>query len=269
MPSRIDMLVDSPANIQSLQHAFNGADRTADDLPEMILESSRQNQVAILSVGPWSQTIPCGSLGTKHIPACREGEEYSDPVVLEGLIIERYPLRENKMDILMHKDSTGWNVAHEMIGVGKHLPPSNSKVKYGLFVTKGNPDIEPLSEKDARDPEKKRLWLRKRFKPTAEEVAKANKALNAEFNRLVSQARSAAQQGEKAMEDTIRAERHILAAQKLGLDPKAELWMRMAVSEKDRIHCKFCKVSIPADSIKCQNCNEVLDRKAYEKLQAE
>ena len=136
-------------------------------------------------------------------------------------------------------------------------------------MTKGNPNFPPLSAKDANDPEKRRWWLRERFKPTKAELEKAKKALYARFNTLVQEARSAAAQGQKALEDTVRPAQHILAAQRLGLDPQAERWMQNAVPEGAKIACKFCKVNVPADSVKCQHCNEVLDKKAYEKLLAE
>jgi hypothetical protein len=268
-PANVFAFKGTPGDVAEHQKAFNGRGRDIDGIPEVIEELSKKNQVAILSVGPWPQTIPCGSLGTKHVPACRQGEEYSDPLVLDGLTIEWYPLRENRMDILMHKDATGWNTAHQMIGVGPHLPPSNSKVKLGLFVTKGNPDFPPLSEKDAQNPEKRRWWLRERFKPTSEELKAAKKALNQHLNALVNEARSAAAQGQKTAEDTIRPQQHILAAQMLGLDPQAERWMQSAVPEVDRMTCKFCGKSTPKGFPKCQSCDEVLDRKLYEKLKAE
>jgi len=266
--SRIDLLPGNPQQISDLQKDFNGRGREADDLPEMIAELSKKNQVAIVSVGPWAQTIPCGSLGVKFVPACKEGEEYSDPLVLDGLTIERYPLRENRMDILMHKDSTGWNDGHQMIGVGKHLPPSNSKVKLGLFVTKGNPDFPPLSEKDRGDEAKRRWWLRERFRPTPAELQKARAALNQHLNVLVNQARSAAAQGQKAAEETIRPEQHIRAAQMLGLDPQAERWMQNAVPEAARVKCMYCGVSVPDGVVKCPNCREILDQDKYDAMKA-
>jgi len=54
--------------------------REIDDLPEMIEELSKKEQVAIVSVGPWPQVIKAGTLGTKFVPACKDGEEYSDPL---------------------------------------------------------------------------------------------------------------------------------------------------------------------------------------------
>ncbi len=268
MPGAIDLVAATPEQAMNAQALLNKG-REIDDLPEMIEELSKKEQVAIVSVGPWPQVIKAGTLGTKFVPACKDGEEYSDPLVLDGLTIERYPLREGKMDLLMHKNATGMNTAKQLIGVGPHLHPMNSKVKYGLFVTKGNPSLPPLGAKDAQDPEKRRWWLRERFKPSKAELEAANKALHARYNTLVQEARSAAAQGQKALEDTVRPNQHILAAQKMGLDPKAERWMQNAVPEGAKMACKFCQVNIPAGSIKCQNCNEILDKKAYEKLQAE
>src|SRR6185437_11067536 len=98
-------------------------------------ELSEKSKVYIFNVGPWAITQSCGSLGSKHIPACPEGKEYSEPLVLDGLCIERYPLREGTMDLLMHKNATGWNVAGEIIGAKwtPHTLPGNSLEKYGIF----------------------------------------------------------------------------------------------------------------------------------------
>lgn len=265
---RIELVAATAQDAANAQ-AFLNKSREIDDLPEMIRELSEKEAVAIVSVGPWSQTLKAGTLGTFFVPACKEGEEYSDPLVFSGLTIERYPLREGKLDLLMHKNATGWNTAWQLVGVGPHLHPMNSKVKLGLFVTRGNIHVKPMTAEEAADPDKKRAWLRERFRPTKKELADATKALQAHFNMLIQEARSAAAQGQKALEDTVRPGQHILAAQRMGLDPQAERWMQNAVPVGKNVTCKFCKVNIPADSIKCQNCNEVLDRKAYEKLLAE
>lgn len=265
MPAAVDLVPATPDQAANAQALLNKG-REIDDLPDMIEGLSKKEQVAILSVGPWAQVIKAGTLGTKYVPACKEGEEYSDPLVLDGLTIEHYPLREGKMDILMHKNATGWNTAHQLIGVGAHLHPMNSKVKYGLFVTKGNPDMPPLGAKDSANPEKQRWWLRERFRPTKDELAKAHAALNKRLNALVQEARSAAAQGQKAMEDTIRPGQHILAAQMLGLDPQAERWMQNAVAEKARVKCDFCGVSMPDGVAKCPNCKEIVNEELYEQL---
>jgi hypothetical protein len=267
MPAAVDLVAATPEQAANAAALLNKG-REVDDLPEMIQELSNREQVAILSVGPWAQVIKAGTLGTKYVPACKDGEEYSDPLVLDGLTVERYPLREGKMDLLMHKNATGWNTAMQLIGVGAHLHPMNSKVKYGLFVTKGNPGFPPLSAKDANDPEKKRWWLRERFKPTKEELEKARKALYGRFNSLVQEARSAAAQGQKALEETVRPTQHILAAQRLGLDPQTERWMQNAVPEAARVKCGYCGVSVPDGVIKCPNCKEILNQEAYDRMKA-
>src|SRR4249920_948684 len=133
MAAAVD-LVPATAEQAANAQALLNKPREVDDLPEMIEELSKKEQVAIVSVGPWPQVIKAGTLGTKYVQACKPDEEYSDPLVLDGLTIERYPLREGKMDLLMHKNATGWNTAHQLIGIGAHLHPMNSKVKYGLFV---------------------------------------------------------------------------------------------------------------------------------------
>lgn len=264
----VDLVPATPEQAANAQALLNKG-REVDDLPEMITELSKHEQVAILNVGPWPQVIKAGTLGTKYVKACPEGEEYGDPLVLDGLTIERYPLREGKMDLLMHKDATGWNTAMQLIGVGRHLHPMNSLVRYGLFVTKGNPDMPPLGAKDAANPDKQRWWLRERFKPKPDELAKAKAALNGQYNALVQEARSAMAQGQKAVEETIRPNQHILAAQKLGLDPKAERWMQNAVPEGKNEVCWNCGAMTPAGFPTCINCKQIIDQELFDRKQAE
>lgn len=207
----------------------------------MVEELSEKNKVYIFNVGPWAITQPCGSLGMKHIPACQEGKEYSEPLVLDGLVIERYPLREGTMDLLMHKNATGWNTAGEIIGAAgtPHAVPGNSLEKFGIFRSKSNP-------------------------PKKEEIAEAKKKLNVYLNVLVNEARSAAAQGQKAAEETIRPDQHIRAGIMLGLDPQVELWMNAAIPRVKREKCESCGKPYEAGLMLC-SCGFILDVEKFKK----
>ena len=71
MPTAIDLVAATPEQAGNAISLLNKG-REIDDLPEMIEELSKKEQVAIVSVGPWPQVIKAGTLGTKFVPACRE-----------------------------------------------------------------------------------------------------------------------------------------------------------------------------------------------------
>lgn len=240
-PNRVDIFPATPQQAAEAVKKFNGDGRTIAEIPEMIEELSEKSKVYIFNVGPWAQTQSCGSLGVKHIPACPEGKDYSEPLVLDGLMIERYPLREGTMDLLMHKNATGWNVAGEIIGAKgtPHTLPGNSLEKYGIFRSRSNP-------------------------PKKEEIAEARKNLNRHLNMLVNEARSAAAQGQKAAEDTIRPDQHIRAGIMLGLDPQVELWMNSAIPQVKREKCEACGKPYETGQMIC-GCGFILDQAKYEK----
>src|SRR5574340_258006 len=126
-----------------LNARLNGKGRRIPKLPESVSKLSTETQVYIFNVGPWQHTQLMGSLGTYHIPACPDGKEYSDPVVIPGIITELYPAGD-KYDLLIEENSTGWETAQQIIGVGKHMLPGNSLIKVGVSVS----HVWPPSEED-------------------------------------------------------------------------------------------------------------------------
>ncbi len=68
---------DGVAAVMQKQRELNGGNRTIQEVPEAILDLSKQTEVYIYNVGPWPQSQLMGSLGQFYIPGCPEGREHS------------------------------------------------------------------------------------------------------------------------------------------------------------------------------------------------
>lgn len=206
------------------------------DIPDSIRELSEKTQVYIFNVGPWSHTQMMGSFGSVRIPACKEGEPISEPVVIPGIPTEQYPMNEAQMTAMMYD---GWNHAHEIIGIGKHLSPNNALTQYGVGVS--------------------RQWP-----PTAEEMEAAHVALRKRLEFLVNEANMAVAQGPKIAEETIRPDQHFIAARLLKKTSAECPWMDRSMKAAERIACPFCGEPVETGLPKCRNCHEIIDQAAYD-----
>lgn len=238
--ANIDIFAATPDQAASAQRLFNGQNREIVGIPEIMQEMSDKQQVYLANVGPWGHSKPCGTLGIKWIAACPEGKEYSEPMVIPGLVIETYPLREGVMDPLMHKNATGAKVAQEIIGLGRGNSPTNRLDKYGVFWSP--------------------VWP-----PKKETIKAAQDKLRVHLRDLVNEARQAAALGQKEADETIRPEHHIRAAQMLNLDPAIETWMRGAISNTARVKCEGCGTPYEVGLMICKECNFILDTEKYAK----
>jgi len=179
-----------------------------------------------------------GSLGRYVIPACKEGEKHSEPLVIPGIVEELYPDSERTMKRIT---ADGYQTAMQIIGVGPHLMPQNALTRYGVAISKQWP-------------------------PKKEEVAAAWKALEeGELSDLIREANSAAATGPKAMEETING-RHYLAARLLKKGVADCPWMSRATETRERVECKFCGEPMKTGIPRCPNCKEIVDQTLYDKL---
>jgi hypothetical protein len=244
--TQIGAFSGSPQSVAAVVDAmakFNGKGRKLQKVPKIITKISDENKVYIFNVGPWKQNQSMGSLGTYYIPACEEGKQHSKALAIDGLVIEHYPLREGTLDVLMDEEgSTGWEVAHQIIGVGKMLHPGNSLLRYGVFVSKTNP-------------------------PSKEDVAKAREELYRHCTSLVNEANQSITEG--TSKDTIRPEQHFVAARILNKTVAECPWLSRDVQKADRATCPGCGTVYTVGVIKCRECSYVLDKAKHDKAVAE
>jgi hypothetical protein len=216
--------------------------RTIAKVPKAIMDLSERTQAYIFSVGPWSQMQHMGSLGRYFIPACKEGEKYSKPVIIPGLTIEHYPMKEGTLDLLMDEKSTGMDTAMQILQVGKFQLPGNSLLKYGCTVSE--------------------CWP-----PKQETIDKANALLDEHCDVLIEEADLAFAKGPQEWQAT-RSERHFWAARRRNKTAAECQWMgASAAANASRQPCPFCGLPTDTKYPKCQHCKEIINQAAYKDAQ--
>lgn len=223
---------------QAMIHEMNQM-RTIPKLPASVQRIADENTVHIFNVGPWPHTRELGSIncmvGARFIPKCEKGQEYAAAVPIPGIIAEPVPIDEKHMEL---RQEEGRYVAEQILGVGKHLDPRNSLVKYGVFIAEGKV-------------------------PTKAELKEARKNLFAYYQELVAEARTAYATGPKEAEATIRPSLHHVAARELNLND--EPWLVNAMPE-GRQTCPSCGVKCDHQVILCHNCKYIFKPEEYAKL---
>ena len=232
---------------RALQQFVRGQNRSrkVPQSPPMLHQFSLDNTVHIWNVGPWEAIAECGSAGRYVIPACKSGQEYAGPISIPGVVEEPIPVNETDFE-LRQEPGGGRYLAEQIVGVGMMLNPQNSLAKFGVFIS------EQLGFVDG----KAKL-------PTKAEIVRAREALYAHLRSLVQEAREADQLGPEQRKMVIVPERHFVAARMLNLED--EPWMR-AANPQGRKKCPFCAAMVDPSAVKCTNCKEVIDQKAYAEL---
>lgn len=212
---------------------FNGGNKLMPKIPDLIKRVSEEHKLYIFNVGPWPHTRGLGSLGSRYIPACEEGQEYSRPLIVPGIVTEEYPPTEKLL-----QDDGQW-IAEQILGEGRHLDPSQSFRRYGVFISHTE-------------------------KPSKADLQAAREQLEGHYRDLVAKADAAYAQGPKATEETISAD-HYLAARKLNLGPAQCGWIKNATNAASRANCEGCGATYEVGVILCRSCGFILDPVKYAK----
>lgn len=224
----------------------NGS-RFVPTLPDFIKEVSDQHRVYIFNVGPWPHKRELGSAGTYLIPACLEGKEYSEPLILNGIEDEPYPINERTCTTLpkagkagqLSGSGEGSDLAQQIIGVGPHVAPNSSLIPFGVFASTNKV-------------------------PTKAELVKAQAALNAKYLELVRLASEAHARGPNAVSEVIDPDWHFVAARKL-LKTVAECpWLANSSAPAKRENCPSCGTVYDIGIMKCRDCGFILDKARYD-----
>jgi hypothetical protein len=231
---------------------------------------SRQTQVYIFNVGPWQHTQHMGSLGRYIIEACPEGEKYSKPTIIPGIVSELYPESEVSMKRV---DSDGFGVALSIVGIGSHMAPTNSLVRYGVAISRHWPPTKQQCKDCKRPPHADPILKHDGSVICAGNTAEypiqaAWEALKSgELDALIREANAAAATGPQAVEQTIR-ERHFQAARLLKKSNADCPWLIRSVETAERKECWACGEPMKVGLPRCPNCKEIVDKALYEKLSA-
>ena len=232
---------EAAQRVSQFAHSANAVNFVPETLPE-VEELSEQLSVYLFNVSPWSFNVGMGSLGNFFIPACKDGERYSEPLKVQGIVQEPYPEGDGQMKLL--KQESGRKIAQQILGIGPHLSPRNALTLRGVFLS------DTPKPKDA-------------------EIAAANAELDKYFRKLVSEADIAYSNGPRALEDVLSNGdgRHFLAARRIGRTTAESPWLGNATQETNRKECPSCHTPYRPPQGECAKCGDVLDMALYrEKL---
>lgn len=226
---------DVEAAVLAHTRAMNSS-RYIPPTPDIYREVSEKHRLYIFNVGPWPHVREMGSAGTFRIPACPKGEQYSEPVIVNGVAEEPYPINEAECKILM---TDGRAMAQQILGEGPMIARSQSFSPYGVFIAASNP-------------------------PDKDELRAARQKLNEKYVELVGLAQEAFQMGPQAARETIRPEWHFVAARALRKSEAECPWLANTQSPAERNECPGCGTVYKVGIIKCGNCQMILDKKKFD-----
>lgn len=210
---------------------------SAPPIPAVMQQLMDSKRYYIYNVGPKSHTVPLGTMGQFLIPACPEGEEYSDPVSHMGkpgipAIVPQNVVTSVEGNRVQHgwdMETTGEGVAKDIIGTGL-----SDRRKYGVFLA---------ADKI----------------PTAVELEAANQNLQDYYDGLIREADQAYEiNGGQEISDNGRSysaitQDHVFAVKALGLDKP---WAR---KNKKMVPCPACDEPTRPGAAICSHCDAILD----------
>jgi hypothetical protein len=246
MPTGTMTAQQAAVEVSNYQRAMTGS-RYVPDLPDIFKEASEAARIFIFNVGPWPHVREMGSCGIQRIPACPDGKEYSEPIVIEGAEAEPYPI--NEIECAMKPKAgkpgqlggagDGYLYAQQIIGEGPHVPRSSSFVPFGVFISRSNP-------------------------PAKADLAKAKQVLEAKYLELVRYANEQWGKGPAFQADILnRPEWYFVAARKLG---KTEIdcpFLQNSVAPAERAACGNCGKVYEIGIAMCSGCGSILDEEKY------
>ncbi len=216
-------------------------------LPEMFQKVSEANRIYIFNVGPWPHKRELGSAGIYFIPACPADEEYSAPLVVQGVEDEPYPINERTCTTLpkagkpgqLSGSGEGSDLAQQIIGVGPHVAPNSSFLPFGVFISRNKV-------------------------PTKQELAQANEQLNRKFVELVRLAGEAHAKGPNAVAEVINPDWHFVAARALRKTVAECPWLANSAVPAERSNCLGCGAVYEVGVLKCRECGFILNKPGYD-----
>ena len=199
------------SQVAAHQRAMNNS-RYVPETPDIYRQISEANKVFIFNVGPWMHKRELGSAGTFIVRPCAAGQEYSEPIVIKGVVEEPYPINEVECKIM---PTEGMTLANQIIGEGPFIPKSSSFVPFGVFISQTE-------------------------KPSPKDLVRANNALQQKYLELIQEANTAFSNGPNAANETIRPEWHFVAARALKRTEAECPWLKGSEVGAERQACPSC-----------------------------
>ena len=235
--------------VMEQQRSLNSS-RYIPDMDPLVKEVSDANRLYIFNVGPWSHQRQLGSAGTYFVPACPAGQSYSNPIVIQGIENEHYPVNETECATLpkcgrpgqLRGDGQGLLFAQQILGEGPMLPAHSSLRPFGVFISKTK-------------------------EPTEEDLSAARFALRQRQGELVAEANEIYVTDREHAGTLISSQWHRKAALDLGKTVQECPWLGESIAPAERKKCPSCGTPYEVGVAECAKCGDVLDEDKYaEKL---
>lgn len=127
-------LTASQAKQQLASKNFTQADVPV--IPQSMRDLAEANPVYIFNVGPKEFMQEMGSMGKHLILACPEGERYSTPRVIPGVVYEGIPVDIKKLE---YRQCPGMDLAMDIVGLGPFKKAEAALTHWGVFISRSNP----------------------------------------------------------------------------------------------------------------------------------
>lgn len=222
--------------------------RYVPQMDPMVKAVSDAHRLYIFNVGPWShmRMMP----GAYFIPACPPDKDYSEPLVINGIENETYPINETECAVLpksgrpgqLRGDGSGELFALQILGEGVMLPPSASLRPFGVFISK--------------TPE-----------PSKEAVQQARLLLRQKRQEIIAEADEFYVIDRANCHKYIQKDWHHRAALDEGKTKEECPWLGAEILPAERKKCASCGTPYEVGIAECPKCGDVLDEDKYaEKL---
>lgn len=196
--------------------------KIVEQVPAIISQLAKERAVYIFNVGPKSWSRNLGSLGNFHVPACPKGAKVSEPLKIDGVVLERIP---TDMDRMANRYEEGIDIANDVMYIGRGYTPDLNREKWGLFISEVP-------------------------KPTDARISAAKGELLKTYNRLVAEADNLERNNKRDQISDI----HRDAAEALGV---TKAWLAQTPYEASE--CPSCRKRIDTESVCCPECDAILD----------
>ena len=246
-------VVTAQEALKSAQEEQKGlnASRYVPRMIDFVKKISDENRVYIFNVGPWAHSRELGSAGRWFIKACLAGQDYSEPVIVQGIEEEPYPVNETTCTMLpksglpgqLSGPAEGLLLAQQILGEGPHIPKSASFAPFGVFISET-------------------------ATPKPKDLVRANNALQQKYLDLINEANQALAQGNDAAVQTIRPEWHFVAARAMHRSEAECPWLKGSEVGAARENCPSCGDVYSVGVMKCK-CGFVLNKTKYDKAVAD
>jgi hypothetical protein len=215
--------------------------------PELdMFKNQKRVPIHIFNVGPFTHTIPCGSIGTFYIPGCVADKNGVKPEYVEmitplyELQDEIYPKTKNGEAKRLYEE--GRKMAVEILGEGRNQDRKQSRRRVGVFIAAGD-------------------------SPTKKELHDANAELHAYASEQILYMDALWDRDRKLAYDVYRPETFGACARVLGLTGKEKGWLAQG-EPANKVKCEGCHTPIDPEAPICFNCKSPANIEAYRAYRA-